>query len=258
MKPKQSKLLSQWLADEQAPFSGWDFSYLKHRFIQERPCWDYVATAKRLLKKSNYVLDMATGGGEVFSALAPFPAHTVAIEGWKPNVVVARKRLKPFGVKVIEANELHKLPFANGEFDLVLNRHGGINQASAKEIYRVLCNTGLFLIQQIEDSTLKDLCKEFGANQKWSSHTFFQVKKYFVKAGFHIEDAKHWSAKLMFNDVGAFVYFLKAIPWLVPGFSVKKHFKALEKLQKKLDSGKKLVFVQKSFLVLVRKEQVLE
>ncbi|MDO8661598.1 MAG: SAM-dependent methyltransferase, partial [Candidatus Woesearchaeota archaeon] len=115
------------------------------------------------------------------------------------------------------------------------------------------CEGGLFLTQQVEASNLKDLCKEFRAGQKWDSNTLMQVKKYLMQAGFCILDARQWSGKFIFKDVGSIVYFLKAVPWLVPGFSVKKHLTALKKLQKKVDSGKKLVFLQKNFLVLARK-----
>jgi hypothetical protein len=34
------ELLDQWRKDEAAPFSGWDFSYLDGRYVQEEPPWD--------------------------------------------------------------------------------------------------------------------------------------------------------------------------------------------------------------------------
>src|ERR1035441_8736837 len=117
----KSELITQWKRDEAAVFEGWDFSYIKDRVLEEEPGWDYRALARELVKKSAAVLDVATGGGEVFSSFAPFPGRAVAVEGYRPNVAVARKRLAPLGVQVLEGGE-GPLPFAGNTFDLVRNR----------------------------------------------------------------------------------------------------------------------------------------
>jgi ubiquinone/menaquinone biosynthesis C-methylase UbiE len=115
----REELYHKWKADEQAPSAGWDFSYLKGRMVEEKPPWNYVEVARKLVQTSTAVLDMATGGGEVFSQLAPFPKHTVAVEGWPPNVEVARKRLTPLGVQVVDSGALTGLPFADETFDFL-------------------------------------------------------------------------------------------------------------------------------------------
>jgi hypothetical protein len=40
-----------------------------------------------------------------------------------------------------------------------------------------------------------------------------------------------WRGELRFADVGAIVYYLKAVPWLVDGFSVATHQGVLFALQ---------------------------
>jgi len=250
---KRSDLIQQWKKDEQAPFQGWDFSYLKGRYKEENPTWDYNSIAKKLIKKSNSILDMATGGGEILSSFAPFPKKAVAIEGYHPNVAVAKKRLKPLGVKVIEANETKKLPFKDKEFDLVLNRHGGINKNSIKEIYRILSPKGIFLTQQVDGRTLKDLMKEFNTKPKWEFNTLSNVKRNLKETGFGIKEGKEWTGKIIFKDMGAIVYFLKAIPWIVDDFSMEKDLQILEKLQKRLERNGDLSFISKRFLILAKK-----
>ena len=59
--------LEQWISEEKAPFKGWDFSHIKNRKIDQKLPWNYNLLAKRLVGKSNSVLDMGTGGGEIFS-----------------------------------------------------------------------------------------------------------------------------------------------------------------------------------------------
>ncbi|MEK6983067.1 MAG: class I SAM-dependent methyltransferase [Nanoarchaeota archaeon] len=148
-------LIKKLKEDEKAIFKGWNFSHIQSRFNQEEPHWDYFKLAKKLLKNSKSVLDMATGGGELFSKFAPFDIKAVAIEGYHPNVPIAKNLLEPLGVKVLEANEVEKLPFRDNEFDLILNRHGGINKKSIKEIYRVQSRYGLFLTQQVDGNKNK-------------------------------------------------------------------------------------------------------
>ena len=246
----------EWLNDlkkeEKESFSGWDFSYIHKRIINPKLPWDYLKIAKKLVKKSTSVLDMETGGGEVFSSFAPFPNHAVAYEGYKPNVSIAKKKLKPLGVKVVEVNKIDSLPFREEEFDLILNRHGAVN---AKETYRILKKGGTFLTQQVTGSEdLQDLVKEFKAHRKFSNITLEKYLNELKKAGFKIIIAKKHKGKLRFKDVGAIVYYLRAIPWIVEGFSVNTHLPYLENLQNKLIKNKKLEFDTARFLILAKKE----
>jgi SAM-dependent methyltransferase len=248
---KEDKLIAQWKKDEKAVFEGWDFSYLKKRLVEPSPPWDYVKIAKKFIKKSKAVLDMETGGGEIFSLLKPFPKHAVAYEGYKPNVSVAKKRLNPLGVKVIECRNLKKLPFKDQEFDLVLNRHGAIN---AKEIYRILKEGGIFFTQQVTGSDdAQDLVKEFGAKRKFSDINLERYSKEIKQAGFKIKSSRKWKGKNIFKDVGAVVYYLKAIPWIVREFSVENNLEDLKKLQKKLEKNKQLEFDTARFMIFAEK-----
>jgi broad-specificity NMP kinase/ubiquinone/menaquinone biosynthesis C-methylase UbiE len=243
---REEELLRQWKNDEKAAFEGWDFSYIKKRWIDKQPPWSYPKLARKLVRKSEAILEEATGGGELFSTFAPFPKKTIAIEGYKPNVTVARKRLTKLGVKVLYVKESKNLPFKDGEFDLVLNRHGALN---CKEIKRVLSPGGILLTQQVGGDNLGDLLKAFDAKPKWLFNNLKFRTKQLKDLGFKIKLAKEWSGKTTFRDVGAVVYFLKAIPWIVDDFSIKTHFQYLMKLQKKLDKNKKLVFTYKRFLI---------
>ena len=248
--------IQQWKKDEKAPFKGWEFSYLKGRYSEGNPTWSYKSIAKRLIRKSNSVLDLATGGGEVFSEiLSAFkPKEAVAIEGYKPNVSVARKNLRKHGVKVIYAKETKKLPFDNEEFDLVLNRHGGVNAKSAKEIGRIISTGGIFFTQQVDGRNMEDLMKEFGAKPKWEFNTLTNITKQLKGVNFEIIKAKEWKGKTVFKDIGALVYFIKVVPWIIDDFSVKKHQATLERLQKRIEKKGKLEFTARRFLILAKKK----
>lgn len=247
--PKSSDInecLKQWRIDEAAPFQGWDFSYIGERHHMDRPDWNYEETAKQLISNASSVLDIGTGGGEVLSRLAPLPEHTTAIEDWPPNVVVATKRLSPLGVKVLGVNYKKRLPFQDEEFDLILNRHSALPMA---EIYRILRPSGIIFTQQVDGHNLEDLVQEFGAKQKWPDNTLQQIQNHLERSGFEVVDSKNWTGQAVFNDVGAIVYFLKHIPWVVEGFSVNSHQSDLEKLQQKVDRGEPLSYTISRFLI---------
>jgi len=242
-------LIAQWKRDEGAVFEGWDFSYIKDRWLEEEPGWDYRALARELVGKSAAVLDVATGGGEMFSSLAPFPGRAVAVEGYRPNVAVARKRLAPSGVEVLGSNGI-SLPFGGNTFDLVLNRHEGFSEA---EIYRVLREKGTFLTQQVDGGNLIELLDHFEVKPKWPEHGFKNVRQRMQDVGFHIERGGEWKGKVRFLDVGAAVYFLKAVPWCVDNFSVDSHVEFLGKLQEKLEREGRLEFTYARFLISASK-----
>lgn len=243
-------LISQWKKDEQALFRGWDFSYLKGRWIEEKPPWDYEKEAKQLIKKAKAVLDMGTGGGEKFSLLGPFPKYTVVTESWLPNIPIAKKKLEPLGIRVVEVNESGKLPFNNEEFDLVLNRHSAFNP---QEVFQILKQGGIFLTQQVGSDNLRDLIQEFNTEANFKQWALNIARENLEKAGFKIEKAKKWMGKAEFKDVGAIIYFLKAIPWIIEDFSVDNYLSTLQKLQYKLTKEEKLIFTETRFLIKAKK-----
>jgi SAM-dependent methyltransferase len=249
----RAELIETWKQEEQRPFAGWDFAYLKGRMIEERPPWDYMARAAELMRCAASVLDMGTGGGERLLSLREYwPAKVAVTEEYPPNVTLARERLGSLGVRVedVELSRTALMPFADGEFDLVLNRHSSLNCA---EVARVLAPGGVFLTQQVHGLWAQDLLAEFGATPLWPD----SAPEYYIPrleaAGLVIENAADWQGKLAFNDVGAVVYYLKAVPWLVPGFSVATHLECLQRLQQRLEAGQELAFEARLYWIEAHK-----
>jgi hypothetical protein len=75
-------------------------------------------------------------------------------------------------------------------------------------------------------------------------------------ASLEIVDTQEWSGQLAFTDVGAIVYYLKAVPWLVSGFSVESHLKYLLNLQKRLENNETLTFVARKYLIEAYKTEI--
>lgn len=56
-----------------------------------------------------------------------------------------------------------------------------------------------------------------------------------------------WSGEFAFMDVGAIVYYLHAVLWMVVGFSVETHLDALLSLQSQLEKQGRLSFEAKKY-----------
>ena len=249
-------LLQEWLREEAEPFIGWDFSHLDGRMIQEEHPWSYLSRAAELMRGSASVIDLDTGGGERFLSLhAHWPAKVVATEEYPPNFALATQRLTPLGARVISVHlsDTDPMPFADGEFDLVLNRHAAFNPA---EVARILAPGGTFLTQQVHGMWAWDLQAVFGATPQWPDATPEKYVPRLRAAGLEIVTVNEWEGKLRFTDVGAIVYFLKAVPWNVPGFAVETHQRELFTLQDRLNAGEPLAFAAKLYLIEAHKPGV--
>ena len=142
------------------------------------------------------------------------------------------------------------MPFADGEFDLVLNRHADFNSS---EVARVLSPGGTFLTQQVHGMWLWDLKAAFDAKPELPDVTAERCVPMLEAAGLSIATVEKWEDRLVFEDVGAIVYYLKAIPWEVPGFTVKSHLRYLLAIQERLEAGEELGYFAAKFLLEARK-----
>ncbi|MBN1903149.1 class I SAM-dependent methyltransferase [Candidatus Sumerlaeota bacterium] len=238
-------LVETWKREEQQPFSGWDFSYLDGRMIEDQPPWDYALRAAESMKHAKSVVDIGTGGGERFLSLKEFwPPKVTVTEDYPPNFKLAVERLAPLGVRVVNCD--YNTPFADEEFDLVLNRHTAIN---ARDVFRILTPGGVFLTEQVHGLWAYDLLAAFDAKPQWPEATPENYIHQLQELGMTIVNMQDWTGCFSFTDVGAIVYYLKAIPWLVPGFSVETHLEQLFTLQSRLERGKELVFKNKLYLI---------
>jgi SAM-dependent methyltransferase len=212
------------------PFQGWDFSYITSsgRMQEGLLPWNYASIVLNAARKASSLLDIGTGGGELLSLLLPLPSKAYATESYAPNVEVAKRRLEPLGVKVMRTKAGGPLPFESNTFDVVIDRH---EEYSAPEVFRVLRKGGTFITQQVGPKNNGSLYRSLGlhgvATIAWNQR---EAVKELEGVGFDIKDQREALAVTRFYDVGALVYYLKAIPWEVPDFSVKRYFGVLKRL----------------------------
>ena len=232
---------------QSTPFSGWDFSRIRGRMTQDVLPWNYVEEARKSLLKATAVLDMDTGRGENFAALADlFPAKAAATESYLPNVEAARRLLEPLGVLVAVPGRDKHLPFEDDTFDLVLNRHGSL---PANETARVMVDGGQLVTQQVGSENLVGLNEALGFAsevEKWDLST---AVAQFEQAGFDVTDRKEGRFKTTFFDIGAVTYYLKAVPWQIPGFHLPEHRDRLRRLHQRIEADGPLEVSNHRFFV---------
>jgi ubiquinone/menaquinone biosynthesis C-methylase UbiE len=252
------------VAEYNTPFAGWDMSYLKGRSVDLHPesRWDYTATVLAAMDAAETMLDMGTGGGERLASLAamrPLPRLTIATEGYVPNIAVARQRLEPMGVTVVAIDDDLHLPFADEQFDLIINRHASYDP---HEVLRILKPGQRFITQQVGDQTNRRLHELFGYEPKEAFYPGVEQKspwnlEYAVRelqdAGWQIIEQQEEFFTTRYYDVGAIVYYLKAIPWEIPDFSVEKYFDKLLEIDQLIERDGYVDVLFHQFFIVAQK-----
>jgi SAM-dependent methyltransferase len=226
---------------ESKTFEGWDFSYLQGRLVEEPTPWDYRKIVGECLSRTDSLVDLGTGGGELLSSLRPLPRLAVATEGYPHNVQLAKQRLQPMGVEVVETfcddnnrtPQRGALPFKENCFDLVIDRHESF---VASEVYRVLKPSGRFVTQQVGGPNYPELNAALGVKESstWAKWDLQEAVKQTEGAGFTVTDSRETRLEARFSDVGAVVYYLKAIPWQIPGFASKGYIDRLRRIDRSI------------------------
>ncbi len=234
-------------------FSGWDFSWLTGRMHQEEPPWRYPDLVHSQLAGINRMLDMGTGGGEFLASLEPLPPETHATEAYPPNLPIAKKRLSPLGVCVHSITEESDLPFMDQYFDLVINRHESYDPL---EVDRILSPGGMFITQQVGelDNLELNLLLKTEEARKLTDWGLESEVFHLVEAGLSITHAEKAALKTTFKDIGAVIYYLKAIPWQIEGFSIETHFEKLVRLHNFIEWQGEFIATAHRFLIIAHKE----
>lgn len=247
-------LFEFFINDSKKLFSGWDFSYITDtgRMVEFPLGWSYTSKIISKLRNVNKLLDMGTGGGEFLSLLSPLPPNTYATEGYEPNLPVAKERLEPLGVTVVKVEKDNILKFENGFFDLVINRH---EEYLVSEVHRVLKQNGFFVTQQVGGKNCVDLNSILGFDNDfgmefWNlGYAVTQLKE----AGMKIIEKYDDFPKIRFFDIGAIIYYLKAVPWQIPDFTIDKYYDSLRKVHNIIQEQGFIDFKEHRFLIVAQK-----
>jgi SAM-dependent methyltransferase len=180
-----------------APVNGQDLTYLDGRMTEAGPPWSYRERAGEVTGQADGpVLDM-----------------TGAV-----------------------AESAGGLPFPDGEFAVVLNRHQPYDPS---EVRRVLRGDGVFLTEQVGGLDGLAINEALGAPlpsdfSDWALNT---ARTGLEAAGLRVANGRTAFPERLFHDVGALVYFLRATPRQVPDFSIERYDKELRLLHDQMSAS---------------------
>lgn len=247
----------------EAGFAGWDFSWLEGRLVEAKTRWDYLAEVRAALEGATSLLDIGTGGGERLAQLGEYPPLTVATESYGPNVAVAARNLGSFGVPVVQTHEgIHnrygphhpeglraegRMPFCDGCFDVIVSRH---TSYCATEVFRLLRPGGRFVTQQVGGDNYPALREHLaGAAPNWDPKPGTPDPPTVRDAGFEVIEVDEDKPESVFRDIGAVVYYLKAVPWHIVDFDEASFDGRLRQLHEHIEREGGLVTHHHRYLI---------
>lgn len=238
------------------PVEGWDFSWFNGRATEERPSWGYARLLSDRIRRSDAVLDIQTGGGEVLAsavraartATGTGPAVLVATESWPPNLALAQRALAPLGGVVVGAADDMDLPLADASFDLVSSRHPVLDPWP--EIARVLAAGGSYFAQHVGPGSNRELTDFMMGPQPVSWSRSPRVAAAAARrARLDVVDVREQALRVEFFDVAAVVHFLRKVLWTVPGFTVREYAEPLARMHAHIQRHGSFVSHSQRFLI---------
>jgi SAM-dependent methyltransferase len=217
---------------------GWDFSQTK---TDRDPIpWDYSEIVQRYLRPSSHVLDIATGGGEVFLALAPHFGSGIGTDSSATMIQTAQENTPPaladkVSFVVMQAQDLTFSPEA---FDMVLNRHGPV---FVDQVVPLLRPQGYFITQQVAGRNFQSVFSVFGWGSTgaywqryWQENELLaqdvaSLRERLTQAGCSLIAYGEYDVPFYFLDVASLLFFLKAIP-LPEDFDIERHWEHASRL----------------------------
>ncbi len=248
-------LKALWKEEEaQARIHGWDFSHINARYEEGELPWDFRDIVRQYRRDDMELLDIDTGGGEFLRTLGHPYERTAATEGYPPNVELCRRELLPLGIDFREMKDYTRMPFAEGRFDLITNRHGSY---CIPELWRVLKPGGIFITEQVGEDNDRELAELLlpGAPKPFPGMNLREQARLFKAAGLEPLMEEECFRPIRFYDVGALVWFARIIEWEFPGFSVDACLDRLMEAQRILEERGAVEGTLHRYLLAVRKPE---
>jgi SAM-dependent methyltransferase len=234
---------------EHAEIADWDFGWLEGRAYEERPTWHYFDLAAARARSVSALLDLEVGGGQFIADLPDVPPLTIGTESYAPYVATAASRLRSRGAHLVcpDTNG-QRLPLRSDAFDLVTSRHPITTWWD--EITRVLRPGGHYLSQQVGPYSLQELSEYLmGPLPHGSMRDPEAAVAAAERAGLMVTTLESERPKTEFYDIGAVVYFLRLVVWIVPDFSVARYRDGLRGLHEQIVSDGVFATTASRFLI---------
>lgn len=168
------------------------------------------------LAPTDRVLDIGTGGGEIFLSLASHFGQGLAIDQNPKMIETAQRNASGKEVDNVALMQMEgaELQFAANELDVVLLRH---LRVYPNEIVRVLRPGGYFITQTVGQRICINFLRAFG----WTPASFGsdwwqrvdELADQFRQQGCHVLAQAQCDVPYWFLDVDSFIFYIMSVPW---------------------------------------------
>jgi hypothetical protein len=144
------------------------------------------------------------------------------------------------------------LPLQSETFALVVSRHPTLTIWN--EIARVLRPGGAYFSQQVGAGSNRELTDFMMGPQPVSeARSTDRAVSLAARAGLQVLDLRQEILRTVFYDVGAVVYFLRKVPWTVPGFSAGLFKGQLSTMHALIEREGSFICYSRRFLIEAKK-----
>ncbi len=241
------------IAESVGERSGWDFARV--RWDRDPTPWRYDDVARRYLSHESRVLDIGTGGGEVFLGMAASLGSGIGIDLDPGMIQVANSNRHEQSIRHVSfaTMDARELQFPDNAFDVVLNRHCYVNVV---ETARVLRPGGVFVTQQVAQNNTLNIIEAFDWTPSSFGEEWWQpitdLSSSFRELGFRIEVQDEYDVSYWFRDLPSLVFWLKAVPLPEP-FDPEIHWRAVKAFVEKNSTARGISTNEHRELLVVRK-----
>ncbi len=242
------------LVRENGKCEGWDFSRIKTG--RDPVPWDYSSIVCSHLKPTDRVLDIGTGGGEIFLSLASNFGEGIGIDAEPTMIETAKSNQSRLAIRNIEFIEMDgsNLKFEANGFDVVLLRH---LRVYVSEILRVLRPCGYFITQMVGKRSSKNFLEAFG----WTSDSFGpdwwqpigELAQQFQEKGCRIVAQGEYDVGYWFEDIASFVFWAMSVPW-PEDIEMKKHWQNINRILETSTTSRGIETNEHRGLLIVQKQ----
>lgn len=239
--------------DRVGKLNGWDFSKVK--CISEGVKWSLYSEVTQKCKKSDILLDIGTGGGEVLLTIAEFALLLVGVDHSNGMIQTANHNLETSNTTNVRFLQMdaQNLEFPQSFFNVVSCRHSPFY---AKQVSKILVKDGVFLTQQVSESDKLNIKQAFGRGQDFRTDEGILKERYIselAEAGFTDIQSSEYNAVEYYATYEDLVFLLKYTP-IIPNFGQNENdFTLLKKFIEENQTNKGIMTNSKRFMIIARK-----
>lgn len=235
---------------------GWDFSRMKTD--REGQPWRYTDVVSAYVKPEDHVLDVGTGGGELFLSLAHLFAQGVAVDHSARQITTALANKAKAGNTNIafQVMEASQLDFPLSSFDLVLTSHLKIYPA---QVAKMLRPNGYFITEIVGRRTHLNLLEAFGYTPDDFGPDWWQERvelvAQFAAVGCRLIAQGEMEVPYWITDFDSLIFYLKSVPWPDDdNFDIVKQWRGVQRILERHVSPRGVETSDHYELVIVRKQ----